>query len=54
MVKINQNIFDIYAIAFFIRPLGGVFFGRLGDRQGAARNLQQRSELLRCAGRRQR
>ncbi|MFJ6131593.1 MFS transporter [Janibacter terrae] len=26
--------FAIYAIAFFIRPLGGVFFGYLGDRVG--------------------
>lgn len=26
--------FAIYAIAFFIRPLGGVFFGYLGDRRG--------------------
>lgn len=26
--------FAIYAIAFFIRPLGGVFFGYLGDRMG--------------------
>lgn len=26
--------FAIYAVAFFIRPLGGVFFGRLGDRIG--------------------
>jgi MHS family proline/betaine transporter-like MFS transporter len=26
--------FAIYAIAFFIRPLGGVFFGYLGDRHG--------------------
>lgn len=26
--------FAIYAIAFFIRPLGGIFFGYLGDRIG--------------------
>src|SRR5699024_2152761 len=26
--------FAIYAIAFFIRPLGGIFFGYLGDRVG--------------------
>ncbi|WP_037357291.1 MFS transporter [Amycolatopsis orientalis] len=26
--------FGIYAIAFFMRPLGGLFFGRLGDRHG--------------------
>ncbi|KHF43085.1 MFS transporter [Saccharomonospora viridis] len=26
--------FAIYAIAFFVRPLGGVFFGYLGDRTG--------------------
>lgn len=26
--------FAIYAVAFFVRPLGGVFFGFLGDRHG--------------------
>lgn len=28
------STFGIYAIAFFMRPLGGVFFGFLGDRGG--------------------
>ncbi|MGX1856577.1 MFS transporter [Dietzia sp. NPDC055340] len=31
--------FAIYAVSFFIRPLGGIFFGRLGDRIGRIRIL---------------
>ncbi|MGW4335407.1 MFS transporter [Rhodococcus koreensis] len=31
--------FAIYAIAFFMRPLGGLFFGRLGDRSGRINTL---------------
>src|SRR5687767_9597005 len=29
----------VYGIAFFMRPLGGIFFGRLGDRIGRKRVL---------------
>ena len=31
------NTFAIFAAAFFMRPLGGFFFGPLGDRSAARR-----------------
>src|ERR1700744_2556467 len=33
------NTFAIFAAAFFMRPLGGFFFGPLGDRIGRQRVL---------------
>lgn len=32
--------FIIFAIGFFVRPLGSIFFGHLGDRIGRAKTLQ--------------
>ena len=36
------NTFAIFAAAFFMRPLGGYFFGPLGDRIGRKRVLANR------------
>lgn len=33
------RIFAVFAVAFFIRPVGGLFFGSLGDRVGRRRAL---------------
>lgn len=41
--------FAIYAIAFFIRPLGGLFFGYLGDRMGRIRILSTTILLMGAA-----
>ncbi len=35
----TQNVFAVFAASFLIRPLGGLFFGPLGDRIGRKRVL---------------
>src|SRR5690606_24874908 len=39
----------IFALGFFVRPIGGILFGHLGDRHGRKVALMA-SVLLMCAG----
>jgi MFS transporter, MHS family, proline/betaine transporter len=43
------NTFAVFAAAFFVRPLGGLFFGRLGDRVGRRRTLSSVILLMSAA-----